>query len=187
MAWAFANGVQILVHANGDAATSDAIIEGVRLAEARHPEVDSRPVLIHGQTLRKDQVDALERLGDLPVPLPDAHLLLGRLAPGDPCGPERLPRTSRLPAGCSNAACASGRTTTRRWPSRLDARARRHGDPNHARGRRLGPDQRVDVVTALKAMTIWPAWQHFEEDAKGTLEVGKLADLVILSDNPTSS
>jgi predicted amidohydrolase YtcJ len=48
----------------------------------------------------------------------------------------------------------------------------------------LGPDQRVDVMTALKAMTIWPAWQHFEENEKGSIEKGKLADLVILSDNP---
>jgi hypothetical protein len=50
----------------------------------------------------------------------------------------------------------------------------------------LGPDQRVDVMTALKAMTIWPAWQHFEEDEKGTIEVGKRADFVILSDDPTA-
>jgi predicted amidohydrolase YtcJ len=48
----------------------------------------------------------------------------------------------------------------------------------------LGPDQRVDVMTALKAMTIWPAWQHFEENDKGSIEPGKRADLVILSDNP---
>ena len=51
-------------------------------------------------------------------------------------------------------------------------------------GRVLGPEQRVSVETALKAMTIWPAWQHFEEDSKGTIQVGKLADFVILSDNP---
>jgi predicted amidohydrolase YtcJ len=50
----------------------------------------------------------------------------------------------------------------------------------------LGPAQRVDVMTALKAMTIWPAWQHFEEGEKGSIEVGKLADLVILSDDPTA-
>ena len=50
----------------------------------------------------------------------------------------------------------------------------------------LGPHQRVDVMTALKAMTIWPAWQHFEEDNKGSIEPGKLADFVILSDDPTA-
>ena len=50
----------------------------------------------------------------------------------------------------------------------------------------LGPAQRVDALTALKAMTIWPAWQHFEEKSKGSLEVGKLADLVILSADPTA-
>ena len=48
----------------------------------------------------------------------------------------------------------------------------------------IGPMHRVPVATALKALTIWPAWQHFEEDRKGSIEVGKLADLVILSDNP---
>jgi hypothetical protein len=50
----------------------------------------------------------------------------------------------------------------------------------------IGPAQRVDVLTALKAMTIWPAWQHFEEESKGSIEPGKLADLVILSADPTA-
>lgn len=50
----------------------------------------------------------------------------------------------------------------------------------------LGPAQRVDVMTGIKAMTIWPAWQHFEEDKKGSIEVGKLADFVILSGDPTT-
>ncbi len=41
-------------------------------------------------------------------------------------------------------------------------------------------------MTALKAMTLWPAWQHFEADIKGSIEVGKLADFVVLSDDPTA-
>jgi predicted amidohydrolase YtcJ len=48
----------------------------------------------------------------------------------------------------------------------------------------LGPKHRLDPLVALKAMTIWPAYQHFEEATKGSIEVGKLADFVILSGNP---
>ena len=48
----------------------------------------------------------------------------------------------------------------------------------------LGEDQRVSPYIALKSMTEWAAWQYFEEQYKGTLEVGKLADLVILDRNP---
>ena len=48
----------------------------------------------------------------------------------------------------------------------------------------LGPHQRVDVITALKAMTLWPAWQHFEEDHKGSIEVGKAADLILVEKDP---
>ncbi len=48
----------------------------------------------------------------------------------------------------------------------------------------LGPSQRIDPLVALKAMTIWPAYQHFEEATKGSIEIGKIADLVILSDDP---
>jgi len=48
----------------------------------------------------------------------------------------------------------------------------------------LGPTERVDVQTALKAMTIWAAQQHYEEATKGSIEPGKLADFVILDKNP---
>lgn len=50
----------------------------------------------------------------------------------------------------------------------------------------LGPSQRVDVLTVLKSMTIWPPWQHYEADMKGSIVVGKLAVFVILSEDPTS-
>jgi hypothetical protein len=53
-------------------------------------------------------------------------------------------------------------------------------------GRIVGPEQRVDVITALKAMTIWRAYHHFEEATKGSLEPGKLADFAVLSKDPTA-
>jgi predicted amidohydrolase YtcJ len=42
------------------------------------------------------------------------------------------------------------------------------------------------VITGLKALTIWAAYQQFEEGQKGSLEVGKLADLAVLSADPTA-
>lgn len=49
----------------------------------------------------------------------------------------------------------------------------------------LGPDQRVEPIVALKATTLWAAYQHFEEKTKGSIEVGKLADFVVVSGNPS--
>ncbi len=51
-------------------------------------------------------------------------------------------------------------------------------------GQVLGPQHRVSPLVGLKAQTIWSAYQHFEEKTKGSIEVGKLADLVVLDQNP---
>ncbi|WP_083671680.1 amidohydrolase family protein [Viridibacillus sp. FSL H7-0596] len=50
----------------------------------------------------------------------------------------------------------------------------------------LGPNQRIDVETALKAMTIYGAKLNFEEDKIGTIEVDKYSDFVVLDQDPTS-
>ena len=51
-------------------------------------------------------------------------------------------------------------------------------------GQVIGPEQRVSVMDALKSITINAAYQYFEEKTKGSLEPGKLADFVILDENP---
>ena len=53
-----------------------------------------------------------------------------------------------------------------------------------AGGRSIGLDQCVTPLEGLKAMTINVAYQYGEQDSKGSLEPGKLADLVILDQNP---
>jgi predicted amidohydrolase YtcJ len=180
---AFANGWQILCHGNGDAAT-DRFIAAVRTAKKRHPDVDNRPVLIHGQVLRKDQVAALDELGIFPSLFPMHTFYWGDWHRESVLGPERAENIS--PTG---------------WVLERGMRFGSHHDapvalPDSMRvlsatvtrtsrsGRVLGPEHRVPVATALKALTIWPAWQYFEEKSKGTIEVGKLADFVILSENP---
>jgi predicted amidohydrolase YtcJ len=51
-------------------------------------------------------------------------------------------------------------------------------------GEIVGPDQRLTPLEALKAQTIWAAEQYGEQDRRGSLEPGKIADLVILDRNP---
>jgi len=51
-------------------------------------------------------------------------------------------------------------------------------------GKVLGAEHRVSPLVGLKAQTIWSAYQHFEEKTKGSIEAGKLADFVVLDQNP---
>jgi predicted amidohydrolase YtcJ len=180
---AFANDWQILCHGNGDAAI-DVFIDAVRAAKANHRDTDNRPVLIHGQTLREDQVDALQQLGIFPSLFPMHTFYWGDWHRDSVLGPERADNIS--PTGWvlergmmfgSHHDAPVALPDSMRVLSATVTRRSRSGDI-------LGPRHRVPVADALKALTIWPAWQHFEEKTKGSIEVGKLADLVILSDNP---
>ncbi len=180
---AFANGWQILCHGNGDAAI-DRYIEAVRRAKEKYPDVDNRPVLIHGQTLRHDQVSQLKALGIFPSLFPMHTFYWGDWHRDSVLGPERAENISPTgwvleqdmifgthhdaPVALPDSMRVLSATVTRRTRS----------------GKLLGEQHRVTVATALKAMTLWPAWQHFEEERKGSIEVGKLADFVLLSDNP---
>ena len=51
----------------------------------------------------------------------------------------------------------------------------------------LGPEQRIPVYEALRAVTANAAWQYFEENSKGTLAPGRRADLVILDQDPMTA
>jgi len=181
--WAFANNIQINTHANGEAA-SDQLIASIDAATKKYGAGDRRPVLIHGQFLREDQVDSFKSLGIMPSLFPmhtfywgDWHrehtvgpALVDNISPTGWCVARGMKFSTHhdAPVAFPDSMRVIDATVTRRS---------RSGDI-------IGPAQRVDVMTALKAMTIWPAWQHFEEDTKGSIEVGKLADFVILDNNP---
>jgi predicted amidohydrolase YtcJ len=183
--YAFSRKFQLLTHANGDAAI-DLLIEAVRKAAKTNPEYrETRPVLIHGQVLREDQVDALKELSIFPSLFPMHTFYWGDWHRSSVLGPEHAENISPtgwvralgMMFGTHHDAPVASPDPMRVLSATVTRRTRS--------GRVLGPEQRVDAMTALKAMTIWPAWQHFEEATKGSLEAGKLADLAILSADPT--
>jgi predicted amidohydrolase YtcJ len=183
--WAYENDIQLLTHSNGEAA-SDLLIAAHRAAQDEHGANDRRHVLIHGQFLREDQVADFDRLDIFPSLFPMHTFYWGDWHREHTVGPVNADNIS--PTGwvlARGMKFGSHHDAPVAFPDSmriLDAtvtRRSRSGDI-------LGPAHRVDVITALKAMTIWPAWQHFEEDEKGSIEVGKLADFVVLSDDPTA-
>lgn len=183
VAKAIRNGWQILVHGNGDAAI-DQFIAAVRASGPVEQARAVRPVLIHGQTLRRDQVRQLKELGIFPSLFPmhtfywgDWHL---ESVLGNPRAQNISPTGWVLEEGMKFTSHHDAPVALPSSIRVLDATVNR----TTRSGRVLGPEHRVSPWVALKAQTIWSAYQHFEDDRKGSIEVGKLADLVVLSDNP---
>ena len=185
--WAAENGIQVITHSNGERA-SDLLIAAHRAAQARFPKAkELRPVLIHGQFLREDQLDSYKALGVIPSLFPMHTFYWGDWHLDHTVGPQAGPNIS--PTGWAKKRgmiFSSHHDAPVAFPDSmrvLDATVTRRA---RGSGRIVGPEHRVDVITALKAMTIWPAYHHFEEKTKGSLERGKLADFAILSKDPTA-
>lgn len=184
IAWAFKDRIQILTHANGERAT-DVLLAAIRAAEKQYGP-GRRPVLIHGQFMREDQVDSLKELGVFPSLFPMHTFYWGdwhrehTVGPvvADDMSPTGWVMQRGMMFGTHHDAPVAFPDSMRVLDATVTRRSR-SGDI-------LGPRHRVPLEVALKAMTIWPAWQHFEEDRKGSLAPGKLADLVVLSGDPTA-
>ncbi|MBE9638901.1 amidohydrolase [Salipiger pacificus] len=183
--WCFGHDFQILTHSNGEGA-SDMLIAAIGAAEQKYGPPTNRPVLVHGQFLREDQVDSIQKLGVFPSLFPMHTYYWGDWHRDHTVGPVNAENIS--PTGWvrergmmfgSHHDAPVAFPDSMRILSATVTRRTRSGDI-------LGPAQRVSVMEGLKALTIWPAWQHFEEDRKGSIEAGKLADFVILSEDPTT-
>lgn len=179
----WASDLQIHMHMNGDAA-ADQALSAITKAVKKHGMRDHRPVFVHATWLRVDQIEKIKTFGAIP-----SFLTAGITTGGDAVvklwGQERssgamASRTflrSGLPFTYSHDAPVSP------VPSILalvDAGVNRLSGS----GQVVGPEETIPPYHALRAVTAMAAYQLKEETSKGTLEVGKLADLVILEKNP---
>tara|TARA_B110000114_G_scaffold174464_1_gene203046 strand:+ start:3127 stop:4833 length:1707 start_codon:yes stop_codon:yes gene_type:complete len=179
---AFANNWQIQTHANGDAAM-DQMIRTMRKVSSEFEKKDRRNVLIHGQYVREDQLDAFKELDVIASLFPlhtfywgDWHKEIIGNELGNKISPTRTALNKGLritihtdaPVALPNLMRMVGITVERKSRS----------------GKLIGAGEKLTPYEALKGITEWSAYQHFEENNKGTIETGKLADLVILDKNP---
>ena len=182
---AFQNNWQILTHANGDAAM-DQMIRTLRKVTTKYGNENRRDVLIHGQYVREDQLDEFKDLNIIASLFPLHTFYWGdwhKDIIGDSLGNKISPTRTALNKGLrisihTDAPVALPNLMRVIWTA--TSRVSRSG-------KIIGENERLTPYEALKCITEWSAYQHFEEDRKGTLEVGKIADLVILNENPLKS
>lgn len=179
---ALKDNMQMLVHCNGDAACEQYINQYAVAKEKINSSNEIRPVIIHAQLLDKDQLDRVKELKMIPSFFV-AHVYHWGDIHIKNFGMERASRISLAKSALDKGIkftfhqdapviepnmletiwCAVNRITKN--------------------GVLLGAEERISPLDALIAVTKNAAYQYFEEDIKGSLKEGKLADLVILDKN----
>lgn len=170
--------MQVLVHCNGD----QAIQHYINQYETVYKQ-DIRPVIIHAQMMRPQQMSQAKKLHMIPSFFLSHVYYFGDIHKQN-MGIQRAQYISPLHSALKYHLCFTMHTDAPViQPNMIESlhiavnRETQNGDV-------LGQQERIEPLDALKALTIHGAYQYFEENEKGSLKVGKKADMVILSDNP---
>ncbi len=177
------NNLQLLAHCNGDAAAAQ-FIRCLEIAEKDYPNLkDLRPVIIHGQLMGRDQLEKAHELGAV-VSFFIAHIRHWGDVHVKNFGMERAqyisPAASAIKAGIPITFHQDSPVLPPDMLETVQIAATR----KTSSGLVLGESEKIDVYEALKALTVNAARQYFLENERGSLEVGKVADLQCLSANP---
>ncbi len=179
-------GWPLVLHGNGDAGI-DSILDAVQ--NTADSGVDVRKLRIrieHSSILHDEQIERIRDLGIGPSFLINHVHYWGHAMRDDVFGPEKVQLLDR---------CASVEEAGITWSMHTDAPVSPLGTLHKIRvavardlwkepQTVLAPDERVSVEAAIRAVTINAAWQCHSEHEIGSLAPGKLADLVILEDDP---
>ena len=181
--YAYANDIQVFAYSNGDAGI-DLSLAAIEKAIATTGKADDRRSLIaHSYFVRQDQLPIYKKL-NLGISMMPPHLMLYGDQMMKLLGPERAsmesPMASALTAGLRttmhcDCPSASPNVIEAIWTAVTRTTLS---------GQVLGPQERVSPYDALLGVTRNVAYTYREEALKGTITAGKIADLVILDQNP---
>ncbi|HKI79229.1 MAG TPA: amidohydrolase, partial [Ignavibacteriaceae bacterium] len=178
------NKLQICVHAIGDRAVS-ATLDVVEKIEKQNPGWDRRFHIEHSQHLQPNDFARFAKLGVIASMQP-THLLEDGNWAEKRIGRERLKYmhayNSFLKAG---AIVAFGTdfpvVTLNPMIGLYMAVTRRTSDGKNPNG--IEPQEKISVEQAIKCYTLNSAYAEYQENKKGSIEKGKLADMIVLSDD----
>jgi predicted amidohydrolase YtcJ len=175
-------GFQVCIHANGDLAI-DMVLTAYQKAQAAYPRNDPRHRIEHCTLVNPDILQRMKSLGCVATPFCTYVYHHGEKMPF--YGEESLKWMFAQRSFLDYDVVATGATDYPPGPFEPLLGIESCVTRTDSRGNVWGPNQKVSVEEALKIYTINGAYASFEENIKGSIEVGKLADLVVLGADPT--
>ncbi|HEY7700620.1 MAG TPA: amidohydrolase [Vicinamibacteria bacterium] len=176
-------GWQLWIHAIG-APAQDMALEALETVLRADPRPDPRHRIEHiGNVLDPPRFERMKRLGLIPVPTEPA-LPFGPTRV-DESGAVRYPYRTLLAMGFEPPG-NSDTGGSYSWQMNVIARLAMFVTRAAADGTSYHPEEALSVTQALRVLSTYGAYAGFEEKSRGTIEVGKLADLVVLSMDPLS-
>ena len=174
-------GFQVACHSNGDREI-DMVLDAIEKALRKLPRKDHRHRIEHCSVVNPKILNRVKRLG---VVLALHSYVYEHGDKMEDYGPKRWPmmhpNRSATEMGIRVAGNSDSPVSAAEPLLRIQSMVTR----KTAEGKAYGPEQKVTVETAIRIWTMGSAYASFEEDIKGSIEVGKLADFVILSQDPT--
>lgn len=176
------NGDHIVIHGNGDAAI-ESILQAIERAQKEHPREDPRHILIHAQMSHNEHIQKMNNLGVIPSYFINHVYYWGDRHRDIFLGEERASRIEPLQTSLDMGLKFSVHSDFPVTP--IDPIFSIHTCVNRQTrsGKVLGEAECISPLEALKTFTTYAALCSFEEDIKGSLEVGKLADMTVLSED----
>ena len=180
MSLAYNNGYQIAYHAIGDGANHQVLDTYERLLE-ENPREDPRLRIEHFQVVTPEDIDRAMDMGILTA-MQFTHATSDLTMAEDRLGSERIKTAYAWRTVLDKGGIIGGSDAPVELVNPFHGlyagvtRMTRAGEPEGG----WYPEQKVTREEALRAFTIWAAYGQFEEDLKGSLEPGKLADFIII-------
>jgi hypothetical protein len=174
-------GWQMGIHANGDYAI-DLVLRIYERVQRENPRPDPRFRLEHCTVINDDLVRRIKALGAIPTPFSTYAYFHGEKM--REYGAERLNSMFALRSFLDAGILATLASDYPPGPFEPMMALQSAVTRTDMKGNVWGPKQRITVEEALRVFTINGAHASFEERQKGSLEEGKLADLVVLGRDP---